>query len=71
MIRALIKSMFYTTALLLAAFVTLGLLGAWDAPAKPGRADRQSACSRAWHDAAPGPEKRTARAMCDALGVQP
>lgn len=67
----LIKHLLYALAIMAAGFVTLGLLGAWDAPASSDRADRQAACSRAWQDAAPGEEKRTARAMCDALGVRP
>lgn len=72
MMLKLLKVLAASVAMMFAGFVVLGLLGAWDAPASSSpKAARQEACSRAWNDAAPGQEKRTARAMCDALGVTP
>lgn len=66
-----IKYTFLALAIMFGGFIALGLLDAWDGPNGSTYNQKREACSRAWHDAAPGDEKRTARAMCDALGVKP
>ncbi|MEY4951603.1 MAG: hypothetical protein RL299_27 [Pseudomonadota bacterium] len=68
------KFLKYTTFTILglfAAFVGLGLLGAWDGPSGGATIQKQEVCTRMWQDAAPGEEKRLARSMCDNLGVKP
>ena len=65
-----VKFIFLTLLWLFLLFVALGMAGAWDSTESPEH-HKQEACRRGWEDAAPGAEKRTARAMCDAMGVKP
>lgn len=55
-------------ALLFAAFLALGyFVGPTTRPA----ASTQEVCSSMWQDAMTTAEKRTAREMCDRMGVKP
>lgn len=56
---------------LLAAFGVFMLIGVLAGSATAPRTGAQEVCSRSWQDAMTSAEKRTARQMCDAMGVRP
>lgn len=56
---------------LVALFITLGMFGAFDNSGSSVARQKREICLQSLADAAPGAEKRTAREMCNAMGVKP